>query len=165
MTPESTVSHRCASASALSFWRIIAEISGGEYCLSPADTRASPFGPETTLYGTIDSSSRTSASLRPMKRLIEKTVFSGLVTACRLATVPTRRSPDLAKATTDGVVRPPSAFSMTVGSPPSSTAMHEFVVPRSMPIVLPIRVLLAENLSPVDADSSDLTNRLHSDES
>jgi hypothetical protein len=25
---------------------------------------------------------------------------------------------------------------MTVGSPPSSIAMHEFVVPRSMPIVL-----------------------------
>ena len=71
-----------------------------------------------------------------MKRLIEKTVFSGFVTACRLATVPTRRSPLLAKATTDGVVRPPSAFSMTVGSPPSRTAMHEFVVPRSMPMVL-----------------------------
>jgi hypothetical protein len=26
-----------------------------------------------------------------------------------------------------------------VGSPPSRTAMHELVVPRSMPIVLPIR--------------------------
>src|SRR4051812_28121249 len=77
-----------------------------------------------------------------MKRLIEKTVFSGLVTAWRLATVPTRRSPDLEKATTDGVVRPPSAFSMTVGSPPSSTAMHEFVVPRSMPMVLPMWMLL-----------------------
>jgi hypothetical protein len=25
---------------------------------------------------------------------------------------------------------------MTVGSPPSSTAMHELVVPRSMPMVL-----------------------------
>ena len=43
---------------------------------------------------------------------------------------------DCVKATTDGVVRPPSAFSMTVGSPPSRTAMHEFVVPRSMPMVL-----------------------------
>ena len=62
-------------------------------------------------------------------------VFCGLVTAWRLATVPTRRSPEAVKATTDGVVRPPSAFSMTVGSPPSSTAMHEFVVPRSMPMV------------------------------
>src|ERR1700710_2208019 len=71
-----------------------------------------------------------------MKRLIEKTVFWGLVTACRLATVPTRRSPEPAKATTEGVVRPPSEFSITVGSPPSSTAMHELVVPRSMPMVL-----------------------------
>ncbi len=74
-----------------------------------------------------------------MKRLIEKTVFCGLVTAWRLATVPTSRSPEAVNATTDGVVRPPSAFSMTVGSPPSSTAMHELVVPRSMPIVLPMR--------------------------
>ncbi len=71
-----------------------------------------------------------------MKRLMEKTVFCGFVTAWRLATVPTRRSPPVVKATTDGVVRPPSAFSMTVGSPPSRTAMHEFVVPRSMPMVL-----------------------------
>src|SRR3954452_15338676 len=118
----------------------MALISGGLYCLPPASTRASPFWPLTTLYGTIDSSSRTSASLRPMKRLTENTVFSGLVTAWRLATVPTRRSPPLVKATTEGVVRAPSAFSTTVGSPPSSTAMHEFVVPRSMPIVLPIPV-------------------------
>src|SRR5438270_3035940 len=71
-----------------------------------------------------------------MKRLIEKIVFCGLVTACRLATVPTSRSPEGANATTEGVVRPPSAFSITVGSPPSSTAMHELVVPRSMPMVL-----------------------------
>ena len=92
------------------------------------------------MYGTIDSSSRTSASLRPMNRLIEKIVFCGLVTAWRLATVPTRRSPDAANATTEGVVRPPSAFSTTVGSPPSSTAMHELVVPRSMPMVLPMLV-------------------------
>ena len=33
-----------------------------------------------------------------MKRLIEKMVFSGLVTACRLATWPTSRSPSLANA-------------------------------------------------------------------
>src|SRR5947208_9888343 len=149
MTAESTVSPRYASASVFSFWRIIALISGGEYCLPPASTRASPFGPLTTLYGTIDSSSRTSASLRPMKRLIEKIVLVGLVTAWRLATVPTRRSPLCANATTDGVVRPPSAFSITRGSPPSSTAMHEFVVPRSMPIVFAIWLLppVGKNLS------------------
>ncbi len=122
----------------MSLARIIALISGGLYSLPPASTRASPLGPATTLYGTIDSSSRTSASLRPMKRLIEKTVFVGFVTAWRLATVPTRRSPEAVKATTEGVVRPPSEFSMTVGSPPSSTAMQEFVVPRSMPMILPM---------------------------
>src|SRR5579875_125942 len=82
-----------------------------------------------------------------MKRLIEKTVFCGLVTAWRLATVPTSRSPPCVKATTDGVVRPPSLFSTTVGSPPSSTAMHEFVVPRSIPIVLPMVVLPAPVLA------------------
>src|SRR5438309_11919476 len=76
-----------------------------------------------------------------MKRLIEKTVFCGLVTAWRLATVPTSRSPPCVNATTDGVVRAPSAFSITVGSPPSRTAMHELVVPRSIPIVLAIVVL------------------------
>src|SRR5215216_5733632 len=78
---------------------------------------------------------------------MEKTVLVGLVTAWRLATVPTRRSPDWVKATTDGVVRPPSAFSMTVGSPPSRTAMHEFVVPRSMPMVLAMCALLFPKIS------------------
>src|SRR5215208_5851366 len=93
-----------------------------------------------------------------MKRLIEKIVFSGLVTACRLATVPTSRSPPLLKATTDGVVRPPSAFSITVGSPPSRTDMHELVVPRSMPMVLAMgmRLLAATNLSRFDEDLSAL---------
>ncbi|GAE74063.1 hypothetical protein JCM18916_3635 [Cutibacterium acnes JCM 18916] len=45
----------------------------------------------------------------------------------------TRVSPELVNATTDGVVRAPSAFGMTVGSPPSRTATHELVVPRSIP--------------------------------
>src|SRR4029077_7551283 len=63
----------------------------------------------------------------------DRMVRSTLVTACRLATSPTRTSPDFAKATTDGVVRAPSALGMTVGSPPSRTATTLFVVPRSMP--------------------------------
>ena len=37
-----------------------------------------------------------------------------------------------------GMVRPPSADGMTVGSPPSMTATTEFVVPRSMPMILPM---------------------------
>ena len=77
-----------------------------------------------------------SSKLRPIRRFTAETVFSGLVTAWRFAGSPTRRSPELVKATIEGVVRPPSAFSMTLASLPSITATHEFVVPRSMPITL-----------------------------
>ena len=91
--------------------------------------RTSPFEARTTVYGTIFISSFTSSNLRPMNRLIENTVFSGLVTAWRLATWPTSRSPDLVKPTTDGVIRLPSGLVMTTGSPPSITATTEFVVP------------------------------------
>src|SRR6266850_7209183 len=71
-----------------------------------------------------------------MNRLIEKIVFSGLVTAWRFATWPTSRLPSFVNATTEGVVRPPSEFVMTVGSPPSMTATTELVVPKSIPIIL-----------------------------
>ena len=71
-----------------------------------------------------------------MNRLIENTVFSGFVMACRRATWPTRISPSLAKATTEGVKRLPSWLGMTWGSPPSITATTELVVPRSIPITL-----------------------------
>src|SRR4051812_6978307 len=77
-----------------------------------------------------------SAKLRPIRRLIAKRVLVGLVTAWRLAGWPTRRSPASRKATTDGVVRAPSAFSITFGVLPSMMATHEFVVPRSIPIIL-----------------------------
>src|SRR5256885_5896619 len=89
-----------------------------------------------------------------MKRLIEKMVLSGLVTACRLATWPTRRSPAFVNATTDGVNRPPSGLVMTTGSPPSMTATTELVVPRSIPIILLMRCL-AQRLAA--ADDSDLS--------
>ena len=85
-----------------------------------------------------------------MKRLIEKTVFSGLVTACRLATWPTSRSPVLVNATTDGVSRPPSGLVMTTGSPPSMTATTELVVPRSMPMILLIDTSMTSWMSPED---------------
>src|SRR5262249_11417433 len=58
--------------------------------------------------------------------------------AWRLATCPTSRSPVLVKPTTDGVVLPPSSLGITLGSPPSITATQEFVVPRSIPIILAI---------------------------
>src|SRR5271155_1386548 len=73
-----------------------------------------------------------------MRRLTAKKVRSGLVTAWRLAGWPTRRSPSSLKATIEGVVRMPSAFSMTFAVLPSITATHEFVVPRSIPMTFPM---------------------------
>src|SRR5688572_20368618 len=142
MTASVTFSPRYASASLFSFWRIMALISGGLNVLSlpSLTTMPSDFGSLITSYGTRPLLRCTSGSSkrRPMKRLMLKTVFSGLVIACRLATWPTRRSPLFGKPTTDGVVRPPSALVMTWGSPPSMTATTEFVVPRSMPMILPM---------------------------
>jgi hypothetical protein len=43
-------------------------------------------------------------------------------------------------ATIEGVVRSPSLFSITFGLPPSMIATQEFVVPKSIPITLPIFV-------------------------
>src|ERR1700722_12122450 len=79
-----------------------------------------------------------SSNDRPISRLMAKIVRSGLVTACRLAGWPTRRSPSSVNATMEGVVRAPSEFSMTLGVAPSMTATQELVVPRSMPITLAI---------------------------
>ena len=47
----------------------------------------------------------------------------------------------LVNPTTEGVVLLPSAFVITVGSPPSMIATHEFVVPRSIPIIFPILII------------------------
>src|SRR2546421_7667469 len=74
--------------------------------------------------------------LVPISRLTDRIVRSALVIAWRLATSPTSTSPVLEKATTEGVVRLPSALGMTVGSPASKTLTTEFVVPRSMPTAL-----------------------------
>ena len=40
------------------------------------------------------------------------------------------------EATMEGVVRPPSGLLIILASPPSMTATHELVVPRSIPIIL-----------------------------
>src|SRR5262249_55896654 len=80
--------------------------------------------------------------LVPMWRFTERIVRSGLVIAWRLATSPTSTSPVLEKATTEGVVRLPSALGMTVGSPASKTLTTELVVPRSMPTALGMGFLL-----------------------
>jgi hypothetical protein len=70
---------RYSSAACLSFWRIIAEICGGAYSSLRILMRTSLPAAET-VYGTIFISSLTSSYRRPMNRLMEKMVFSGLVT-------------------------------------------------------------------------------------
>ena len=77
-----------------------------------------------------------SSNRRPIRRLTANRVFSGLVTAWRLAGMPTRTSPSSVKATIEGVVRMPSSFSITRAFLPSITATQLFVVPRSMPMIL-----------------------------
>ena len=65
-------------------------------------------------------------------------VFCGFVTACLFAGVPTNTSLLSVYAITDGVVLPPSAFSITLGWPPSITARQLLVVPKSIPIIFDI---------------------------
>src|SRR5215475_2080333 len=66
----------------------------------------------------------------------------------------------------DGVVRSPSEFSMTLTSLPSMTATQEFVVPRSMPMILPIYrspwmapIHLGRSTSPILAHAAKLQPR------
>jgi len=112
--------------------------------LPRTSTHASPLSALTILNGEMAMSRCTASvsNLRPMRRLMENRVFSGLVTAWRLACWPTGLSPLSVNATMDGVVRLPSALAMTTGSPPSMMATQEFVVPRSIPITLLIYVFL-----------------------
>jgi hypothetical protein len=70
--------------------------------------------------------------------LIEAIVLVGLVTACLLAGSPTLISPPSTKAMIDGVVLFPSALGITTASLPSITETQELVVPKSIPIILPI---------------------------
>jgi hypothetical protein len=77
-----------------------------------------------------------------MNRLMEETVFVGLVMACLLAGSPTFLSPFSTNATMEGVVRFPSLLGITTGSLPSITDTQEFVVPKSIPIILLITILI-----------------------
>ncbi|MNK63015.1 hypothetical protein D3C87_822160 [compost metagenome] len=83
-----------------------------------------------------------SSNLRPIRRLIAYSVFLGLVTAWRLAEAPTKTSPSSWYATIDGVVRAPSEFSITRVVLPSMIDTHELVVPRSMPMIFAMFLLL-----------------------
>src|SRR5690554_1344887 len=104
--------------------------------------RISSEGPAFTLLEPFVISEVTSANRRPMNLLIEETVFSALVTIWFLAGCPTSLSPFAVYPTIEGVVLCPSEFWMTVASPFSMTATHELVVPKSIPIILPMVLLL-----------------------
>ena len=67
---------------------------------------------------------------------MDEIVFSGFVIACLFALSPTFLSPPSINATIEGVVLAPSALGITTGSFPSITETHEFVVPKSIPIIL-----------------------------
>ena len=82
-----------------------------------------------------------SLNLLPISLFIAYKVFSGLVTACLFAGVPTRTSSPSVYAITDGVVLPPSEFSITLGCCPSTTATQLLVVPKSIPIIFDIKFL------------------------
>ena len=79
-------------------------------------------------------------------------VFTGLVMACLLAGSPTLRSPFFKKATTEGVVRRPSSLAITTGSLPSITATQLLVVPKSIPIILPIYLIILNYLYSYDVN-------------
>ncbi len=142
MTASVTDSPRYSSAVLRIFFSTSAETCGGASFSPFTSIQASPLSAGTILYGTIAMSFCTTGSvnLRPIRRFTANRVLLGLVTAWRLAAWPTRISPS-ANATMDGVVRSPSEFSMTFGSLPSMTATHELVVPRSIPMILPIGIL------------------------
>ena len=78
-----------AGIPALGYFAQVPHYVSGPYATAAVEytsTRTSLLDAGLTVYGTIFISSLTSLNLRPMKRLIEKIVFSGLVTAWRLAT-------------------------------------------------------------------------------
>ena len=75
----------------------------------------------------------------PRSRFTPDIVFSGLTRAWFLADSPTRYSPLAVAATTLGVLLAPRAFAMITGLSPSRQAHSEFVVPKSIPMMGPIR--------------------------
>ena len=144
---------RYASAVVFILTSTMAEISSGANVLvSPLKTTwimgASSL-PAVTVKGKRLRSSAMAWSfmLRPMRRFASYTVLLGLEAACACAAAPMRRSCSV-KATIDGVVLEPSEFWMISTRSFCHTPTHEYVVPRSMPMMVPLSVLGAEPAAP-----------------
>ena len=69
----------------------------------------------------------------------------GLTRLCRRAISPTRMPSFSVYATTLGVVLLPSALAMTTACPPSKMLKTELVVPRSIPTIDDMVIILREN--------------------
>ena len=132
------------SAVSFIFCKIKADIWEGEYFLPLPSTHASLLSDLIILKGTFPISFLTVSSSNdlPINLLAAKIVSCAFVTACLLAGWPTNFSSFSKKATTEGVVLAPSAFSKTLAWEPSIMATHEFVVPKSIPITLLIFKIL-----------------------
>ena len=126
------------SAVSFIFCKTNADIWDGEYFFPLASIQASPFSELIILKGDVSISFLTDGSEKflPINLLTAKIVFSGFVTACLFAGCPISFSSFSVKATTEGVVLAPSAFSKTFACVPSIMETHEFVVPKSIPITL-----------------------------
>jgi len=163
MAPASLVKRRCASlkyagtvttalvtlqSSAISavcfiFSSTMAEICSGKYLFSlvpplapgtSTEITGLPPSPSVTGKGICLISSVQSLKWRPMMRLMLNSVRCVLDAAWRLAESPTMRVSSV-NATHDAVVRSPSELASTSASPLRHTATHEYVVPRSIPIM------------------------------
>mmetsp|Transcript_15377 Transcript_15377/g.33575 ORF Transcript_15377/g.33575 Transcript_15377/m.33575 type:complete len:212 (+) Transcript_15377:774-1409(+) len=128
-------------------------------------TTASTMGlspaPCVTLKGSSLASFCTEGSenFRPMKRFTSNMVFSGLDAAWFLAASPTRRwpSPEF-QATYEGVMRLPCSLGQISTRPFFHTATQLYVVPRSMPMQVP---LILPSLSAPSVGSSPPRNCRH----
>jgi hypothetical protein len=109
----------------------MAEICDGAYFLPPASTQASPLSPSRSCKGTSFlsfSTGRVVIAAADQALDGEERVFR-VGDRLALGRLADKRSPSSVNATMDGVVRAPSAFSITLprGSLPSMTATQELV--------------------------------------
>jgi hypothetical protein len=140
-TARVTGSPSASSATARTRRRICAATSCGEIGWPWMRIHASPFGAATMRNGARRANHETSSALtlRPINRFTPNTVADAFVTACRFARVPTVACPLVFQLTHDGMVRSLSRPTRIVGWPfASSTATHEFVVPKSMPMIFDV---------------------------
>ena len=131
---------------------VVAFTDGEEKLVGQPAKRQAVTNPENTIFAVKrligrnfnDDTVITVSSLKflPISLFTAKIVFSGFVTACLFAGCPTNFSSPSVKATTDGVVLAPSAFSNTFACVPSIIATQELVVPKSIPITLLILIFV-----------------------